>query len=70
MYYCFKCSALTDRQTEKKNLFILLILVHVWGHIVIADASHFLEHSWERCFLNLCAHQKYANFMYSVLMSY
>lgn len=61
-----------DRQTDrhKEKLFIMLILVHVWGHIVVADASHFLEHSWERCCLNLCAHQKYANFMYSVLMSY
>lgn len=70
MYY-FKCSALSIRWKErKKTLSPLLILVHILDHIVIADAFHFLYHSWERCFLNLCAHQKYANFMYSVLMSY
>lgn len=51
------------KEKKKEPPFFPLILVHMLGHIVIPDAFHFLQHSWERCFLNLCAYPKYANFM-------
>lgn len=54
-------------KNKKETTFFPLILIHVSGHIVTPDAFHFLQYSWERRFLNLCAYQKYAYFMYSVL---
>lgn len=58
-----KCLSFKKR---KKAAFFPLILIHVQGHIVVPDAFHFLQQTWERCSLNLCAYKNYANFMDSV----